>query len=108
VTINIPAPVANYLAADKANDLDKFAQCFTWDALVHDERRDYRGIEAIKSWKQHTAAKYNYSVEPLKVSVDGDKVTLSARLTGTFPGSPAQLEYDFTLSNGRIAALDIH
>jgi hypothetical protein len=47
-----PKPVATHLAAEKAKDIDMLALCFASDALVHDEGRDYRGLDAIKSWKR--------------------------------------------------------
>ncbi len=84
--LNLPGPVATYLAAVKARDVDMLALCFADDALVHDEDRDYRGLDAITSWKRETDAKYRYIAEPLDVAVDGNIVRLRARLTGNFPG----------------------
>ena len=48
----LPDPVANYLAAEKAKDADKLALCFADDALVHDEGRDYRDRDAIRTVHQ--------------------------------------------------------
>jgi ketosteroid isomerase-like protein len=107
MALSLPAPVTEYLAADKAKDPDRVARCFIEDALVHDENTDYRGIAAIRAWKQSTNAKYAYVVEPLAASVSGQTVKLRARLTGTFPGSPVELDYTFTLADGRIAVLEI-
>ena len=105
--LTLPEPVAAYLAADKANDSAMLALCFTADARVHDEARDYLGLAAIQAWKQESQAKYQYAVEPLTVSSAGRSVTLHARLTGSFPGSPAELDYAFTLLGGKIAVLEI-
>jgi ketosteroid isomerase-like protein len=105
--LTVPGPVATYLAAVKARDADMLALCFADDAVVHDEDRDYRGLDAIKSWKQETDAKYRYVAEPLGVSVDGNIVRLRARLTGDFPGSPVELDYIFTLANDKIISLEI-
>jgi hypothetical protein len=107
MTVELPGPVAAYLAADKANDLDLVARCFADDALVHDEDHDYRGLEAIKAWKREATAKYQYVVEPLNVSVNGETVDLRARLTGNFPGSPVEVDYTFTLANDKITLLEI-
>lgn len=105
--LTLPEPVAAYLAADKANDSAMLARCFTPDARVHDEARDYLGLAAIQAWKRESSAKYQYAVEPLTISSAGQSVTLHARLTGTFPGSPAELDYLFTLAGDKIAALEI-
>ena len=103
----LPQPVVNYLAAVTAKDTDMFARCFTDDALVHDEGRDYRGIEAITAWKTETQTKYKYVIEPLDALVSGNTVKLRARLTGDFPRSPADLDFEFMLANEKIASLEI-
>jgi hypothetical protein len=107
MSIKIPASVNNYLVADRDKDLDKLSQCFTKDARVHDDNQEYEGLEAIKSWKAQTTAKYRYTVEPLRAAVTERNVKLHARLTGDFPGSPAELDYTFVLAGGKIVSLDI-
>src|SRR6266849_2999718 len=61
----LPQPVVNYLAAVKAQDTGMFALCFTDDARVHDEGRDYRGLDAITAWMKETQTKYKYVIDPL-------------------------------------------
>ena len=107
MSTKLPAAVTAYLAADEAQDLDKLCQCFTNDAQVHDESRQYQGRDSIRSWKQQTAAKYQYTLEPLEAAVTERNVKLHARLTGNFPGSPADLHYTFVLANGKIQSLAI-
>ena len=82
MTIKIPAAVARYLAADNAQDVEKICQCFTKDALVHEAGHQYQGRDAIRSWKQQTTAKYQYTVEPLGAAVTERNIQLHARLTG--------------------------
>ena len=103
----LPQPVVNYLAAVKAQDTEMFALCFTDDAFVHDEGRDYKGLAAIKAWKKETQTKYKYEIEPLDASVSGNTVKLRARLTGDFPGSPVDLDFKFMLADDKIASLEI-
>jgi ketosteroid isomerase-like protein len=107
MSLKLPRPVAAYLDAVKAKDPNMLDLCFAEDALVHDEDRDYRGLDAIKAWKRDTETKYKYVVEPLDVSVSGDTVNLHVRLTGDFPGSPIELDYTFTLANDKITSLEI-
>jgi hypothetical protein len=107
MTLKLPGPVTNYLAADKAKDPDMLALCFALDALVHDEGADYRGLDAIKAWKRKAGAKYQYVVEPLDASVSETVVKLHARLTGNFPGSPVELDFTFKLANDKITSLEI-
>jgi hypothetical protein len=103
----LPQPVVKYLATVKAQDTEIFVRCFTDDAQVHDEGRDYRGLDAITAWKKETQTKYKYEIEPLNASVNGNSVKLRARLTGDFPGSPADLDFTFVLANDKITSLEI-
>jgi ketosteroid isomerase-like protein len=103
----LPQPIATYFAADRANDLDALSQVFADDALVHDESHDYRGIAAIRAWKQASQEKYQYSAEILDATVTEQSTVVRARLTGNFPGSPAELTYTFTLVDNKIAILEI-
>ena len=105
--LTLPKPVTNYLAAVEAKDTDMLALCFTDDALVHDEGRDHRGLDAIRSWAKKTQRKYKYVMEPLNASVSAKSVKLHARLTGNFPGSPIELDYTFTIANDKITSLEI-
>ena len=103
----LPQPVVNYLAAVTAKDTEMFARCFSDDARVHDEGRDYKGLDAITAWMKETQTKYKYVIEPLDASVSGNTVKLRARLTGDFPGSPVDLNFTFMLANDKIASLEI-
>jgi hypothetical protein len=107
MTFDLPRAVAAYLAADKARDTASLAGYFATDALVYDEDHNYRGLDAIRSWKQEVQAKYRYVMEPLAASVSDDTVKLHARLTGDFPGSPVEVDYTFTLANDKITSLEI-
>lgn len=104
---DLPQPVANYLVAERAKDADKLADCFAEDGVVKDERHEYRGRSAIREWKRDAAAKYRYSLEPLTAAVDGNSVTVRARLTGDFPDSPIEVDHIFTVGGNDIASLEI-
>jgi ketosteroid isomerase-like protein len=107
MSLRFPQPITNYLAAVNAKDTDLLADCFAEDAVVQDEGRQYRGLDAIRSWSQETQTKYKYALEALDGSVSGKTVKLSARLTGDFAGSPIELNYLFTLANDKIISLEI-
>lgn len=107
MVINLPEPVAAYLAAEKAKDTDATARCFAENGTVRDEGNEYRGRDAIRKWKADADAKYQYVLQPLDVQADGPKVTVRARVAGNFPGSPVELEHTFELSDNKIASLEI-
>lgn len=106
MSLALPHPIDSYFASD-AKDGAAVARCFTADAAVIDERHTYRGREAIARWKTGATAKYDYVSSPIAVEDRGDRVIVTARLTGTFPGSPVDLRYAFTLDGDRIARLEI-
>jgi hypothetical protein len=107
MSLDLPKPIATYLAAVDAKDEDKLALCFAEDAVVHDEGRQYRGRDAIKSWNRETQRKYKYTLEALDASVTDESVRVRAKVSGSFPGSPVELDYLFTLSNDTIVSLEI-
>src|SRR6266852_8655618 len=83
------------------------SRCFTEDGTIHDEGRDYRGRDAIRQWKQAADQKYRYVLQMVNAQTHGNDVTVRARLTGEFPGSPVELDHIFKLSNNKIASLEI-
>ena len=48
----LPRPVAAYVAATNAFDLDRLLATFADDALVNDQLRDYWGKAAIREWAE--------------------------------------------------------
>src|SRR6266436_4252263 len=106
MTLDAPEPIAAYLAAE-AKDANALSRCFTEDGTVHDVGRDYRGRDAIPQWKQAADEKYRYVLQMVNAQTHGNEVTVRARLTGEFPGSPVELDHIFKLSNNKIASLEI-
>ena len=107
MALKLPKAIAEYLAAVEEKNSNKLAGCFAEAAVVHDEGGTYRGRDEIKAWSEATQDKYNYTMDALDVSVTGDTVCLRAKVTGSFPGSPVELDYLFSLANDKIASLKI-
>ena len=80
---------------------------FTADAVVIDEKKTYTGRDAIAGWKYEASEKYNYVAELVAIDDQGDRVIVTAHLTGNFPGSPVDLRYAYMLSGDAIARLEI-
>jgi hypothetical protein len=105
--VNVPEPVAVYLAAEEAKDAEKLALCFTDDGTVRDEEEEYHGREAIRQWKQEVDAKYRFVLLPLHAHAQADEVVVRAQITGDFPGGTVELDHIFKLSGDKIASLEI-
>lgn len=107
MAVELPKAIAEYYAADKEQTAESFLQCFIEDAVVRDEANTYVGRSAIQQWKTDVSQKYAYTVEPFAIAREGDRIVVTCRLVGDFPGSPVDLRYFFMLSGEKIAALEI-
>ena len=105
--LTLAPAIENYIAADNANDADRFGQCFTEQAVVRDEGNTYRGRPAIQNWHVTSKARYQHRIEPLAAAETDGKTVVTMRLSGNFPGSPGDVGFAFRLTDGKIAALEI-
>ncbi len=107
MNIDLPSPVAAYLAAEKTKDSVALARCFGEQSVVRDEGQEHRGAVAIEAWHRATNEKLAYVVEPLEATTRGDTIIVRTRVSGDFPGSPIELNKHFTLENDHIALLEM-
>ena len=105
---NLPRVVERFVEASNARDLDRCIACFAADAVVEDEGRTHRGIDEVREWKRETENLYTYTISPIELDQRDGQTILTATLAGNFPGSPVDLEYEFTIGEGVIKALRIH
>ena len=107
MSIDLPTPIAIYMAAENRGDTDALAECFAEHAVVRDEGQSIEGLAAIKRWKAETRKKYQHTVEPLASAQKDGKTIVTGRVTGNFPGSPIELQFIFELEGNKIASLEI-
>src|SRR5881396_3260808 len=107
MSVDLPAPISIYIAAENRGDTEALAQSFAEDAVVRDEGHTIEGLAAIKQWMAETKRKYQHTVEPLASTQKGDKTIVTNRLTGNFPGSPIELQFIFKLDGEKIVSLEI-
>jgi len=69
--------------------------CFSDDALVRDEGKDFRGKKTIEDWVVKTIEKYKFRFKPLAVKSDEAKIVVSVRSIGNFSWEPSQPDYHF-------------
>ena len=105
--MKLPQVITDLLAAQEKYDAGSFSECFSNDAVVFDEGKIYRGKKEIRQWNEMTNTKYKTKYEPLEVTTNGDKIILTAKISGTFPGSPAIIKYNFETKSGKITSLHI-
>ncbi len=107
MSVDLPEPIAAYIAAENGHDTEAVARCFADNAVVRDEGRTIKGLAAIKEWKAETKKKYQHTVEPLESAQKDGKTVVMSRVAGNFPGSPVNLEFVFGLEGNKIASLEI-
>jgi ketosteroid isomerase-like protein len=105
---NLPELISRYLVAHQARDLDGAIACYTEDATVIDEGNTYRGPQQIRDWLATAASEYTYTIELTGARrIDEERYVAIHHLEGNFPGGVADLQFSFTLRDGRLSQLTI-
>jgi hypothetical protein len=104
----LPEPLAAYFAAKNTHDIDAMLCPFADDATVKDEGREHHGFASIRAWMEDTTTRYRVTAEVEEIAEADGSITVTARISGSFPGSPIQIQYMFTLVHGKIARLVIN
>lgn len=107
MSLDLPPPIVAYFASENTHDVSAIDRCFAADGVVRDEKRTIEGVAAIKDWRAETGAKYAHTVEPLSVSHRDGKIVVTGKVSGTFPGSPINLDHIFEIREDKIASLEI-
>lgn len=108
---NLPAPVAAYVAATNAFDIEAFMATFADDALVNDHRDEFASLTAIRDWAQREIIGDRVTTQPVEATSRGSSVAVTASIDGNFDKTglpnPLLLTFYFTIDNGRIVQLII-
>ena len=107
VGVKLPQIIDEYIRASNAHDVKAILACLADDAVVHDEKQEFRGKEIIKDWIATTIEKYKFHFKPLSVRGGDVEPIVFVEVSGTFPGSPVTLGYRFAIANDQIASLTI-
>jgi ketosteroid isomerase-like protein len=105
--MNLPPVIPRYVDASNAHDVRAIVDCFADDAVIRDENAMRHGRIDIRRWATETIEKYKFQFKPLSADERGAETILSVEVSGSFPGSPVTLEYQFTIANDKIQSLII-
>ena len=108
MSTKLPEPIAAYFAAANRHDIDATLAPFSKTAVVIDEGRRRTGLAAIREWIDETTAKYRPSAAVTSFTENAGDTIVLVRMSGTFPGSPIDIRYAFTLKDDQITRLEIH
>ena len=103
--MNLPKVLADLVVAQNNADSSAYANCFSDTAVVFDEGKKHIGKVAIQKWIAKANQVYKTVMKPLEYSAT--EQTLEAEISGSFPGSPLVLTYQFELKAGQIQSLKI-
>ena len=104
----LPEAIRRYQEAHDRRETDRALSSFTIDAVVHDEGREHRGHEEIRTWLSSASTRFTYTRTLIDVTaIDADTWVVVNHLEGDFPGGEVDLRYRFRLSRDHIAELAI-
>lgn len=110
-TPSLPPPVAAYVAASNAFDLEGLMATFADDALVNDHRCDFPGREAIRAWAAREIIGDRVTMSVVAARQRGQSIAVTAHVDGNFDKkglpSPLVLSFYFSFNATKIEQLII-
>jgi hypothetical protein len=107
----LPEPVAAFIAASNASDLDALVSAFTEDALVNDHRNEFPGRQAIRNWAQREIVKARVTLQVTDFTRRDTSAAINAVVDGNFDKTglpdPLVLTFYFSWHHDRINQLVI-
>src|SRR4051812_49250984 len=98
----LPKPIAAYIQAANDHDSVAFAAAFAEDAVAADDGHEYRGRAAIQAWNEQNVRDYAIAMTVTEVEQRDNQTVVTARVAGTFDGSPLMFRYTFTCAADEI------
>ena len=109
MTTQLTGPVAEYLAAINAFDVDAAAANFAHDAYVNDARREINGIDAIRAWITKEMVGDHVTMDVREVVDHYGETIVRSRYDGTYDKTtlPEELVMSnyFSVRDGKIVSL---
>ena len=100
--------VINYINAHNAKSKIRLIALFARDALVIDEGKHYKGIDAIKLWRKKVNTANDINLEMVGGLAAEEGILADFLCTGNFPGSPQIIQHHFIIKNRLITYLKIN
>ncbi len=110
-TTLLPSPIDAFFAAADRADLEGLWACFSRDALVNDQLRDFWGCGAIRDWLQAEVVGERLRFLVTQVREHHGEIIVTAEVDGDFDKTglpqPMIVTLHFTLRDGAIVRLII-
>nr|WP_166476884.1 nuclear transport factor 2 family protein [Bradyrhizobium symbiodeficiens]QIP04036.1 nuclear transport factor 2 family protein [Bradyrhizobium symbiodeficiens] len=107
MTLELPSPIAAYVAANARLDVDGMMAPFAAEAVLRDNGAVLRGAAEIRSLLEEAVVGAKAIFTPDTVRHEDGQVVVEGPGHGDFKGSPIRFTYRFTLEDDAIKALEI-
>ena len=107
MSLDLPSPIAAYVAANARLDAAGMLETFAADAVVRDNGAVLRGHAEINALFEEAVIPVKAIFTPDTARHEDGQVVVEGPAHGDFPGSPIRFTYRFTLENDAIKALEI-
>ena len=107
MSLNLPQPIADYIAANARLDIDGMLKPFLPDAVFIDNGKPFEGQAAIRQLFEKEVIPVKAIFTPETVREEGGDVVVEGPAQGTFPGSPIRFTYRVELDGDAIRTMEV-
>ena len=107
MSLELPSPIADYVAANARLDLDGMITPFAADALLLDNGQRFVGHGEIRGLLKEMVVDLKAIFTPDTVRNENGQVVVEGPAHGDFKGSPIRFTYRFHLDGDAIKAVEI-
>ena len=106
---SLPAPLATFVSAVNAGDVEAIVESFADRALVNDELQEHWDRDAIADWANRQVVAQRLSIDVCRIVRNGDHTAVTAKVDGSFDKrglpDPLVLTFYFSTSGTKIVQL---
>lgn len=107
MSIELPKPIADYVAANARLDADAMLKPFAADAVFLDNGKRFEGHDQIRKLFEEEVIAVKAIFTPDAIRREDDRVVVEGPAHGDFPGSPIHFTYRFTLEADAIKLVEV-
>lgn len=107
MSLDLPSPIADYVAANARLDLDGMVKPFAADAVLLDNGKRFVGHGEIRGLLEEMVVDLKAIFTPDTIRRENGQVVVEGPAQGDFKGSPIRFTYRFDLDSDAIKAVEI-
>jgi len=107
MTLELPSPIAAYVAANARLDVEGMLSLFTRDAVLFADGGRHEGYAGMRALFEEAVIPVKAIFTPDAVRHENGQVVVEGPAHGDFKGSPIRFTFCFTLERDAIKTLEI-